>query len=115
MESILGSIRKLVGPDEVYTHFDPDLIMHINAALAVLTQLGVGPKEGFAITDDTATWSDFLGDNPKLNFIKTYVYMKVKLVFDPPTNSSVLEAMQQWVKEFEWRGNVEADTVEDSE
>ena len=74
-ESILDSVKKLLGSDD---YFEPDLIMHINTALNILTQIGVGPEEGFAISDNTAVWSDFIGDNVLLNMVKTYVVMRVR-------------------------------------
>lgn len=111
MESILTSIKKLLGIAKDYTHFDMDIIIHINSALAILTQLGVGPSEGFSIENDFATWNDFVSsDDKRFLMIKTYVYMKVKLVFDPPTNSSHLQAMKDAVDEYEWRLNVAAES-----
>lgn len=109
MESILTSIKKMLGISKEYTHFDEDLIMHINAALAVLGQLGVGPSEGFSITDKSAVWSDFVPDLSKLQFIKTYVYQKVKLLFDPPQSSAAIQALNESIREFEWRINVQVD------
>ena len=109
MESILTSIKKMLGISEEYTHFDEDLIMHINSALAVLCQLGVGPSEGFFITNKSAVWSDFVPDLSKLQFVKTYVYQKVKLLFDPPQSSAAIQALNESIKEFEWRINVQVD------
>ena len=111
MESILTSIKKLLGIDEEYTHFDADIIMHINSVLMVLTQLGVGPETGFVIEDDTSTWADFVPEvnAAKLHAIKSYIYMKVKLMFDPPLSSAVIEAMNRQIAEFEWRLNVAVD------
>ena len=109
MESILTSIKKMLGISKEYTHFDEDLIMHINSALAVLCQLGVGPSEGFFITNKSAVWSDFVPDLSKLQFIKTYVYQKVKLLFDPPQSSAAIQALNESIKEFEWRINVQVD------
>lgn len=109
MDSILTSIKKMLGPTEVYTHFDPEIIMHINSALFVLKQLGVGPSKGFRILDDSATWKDFLGETEELEAVKTYVYMKVKVVFDPPQNSSHLNALKEGINEFEARLNYEVD------
>lgn len=106
MESILTSIKKLLGIDEIYTQFDDDIIMHINSAFLNLTQLGVGPSEGFLIEDDTATWDDFIGDSNQLQAVKSYVYLKVKLLFDPPLSSSVTESMNRMISELEWRLNV---------
>ena len=115
MESILTSIKKMLGIAEEYTQFDADLIMHINSVLSILTQIGVGPSEGFAIEDDVAVWTDFVPSNPKLELIKSYTYMKVKLVFDPPLSSSVIESLTRSTSELEWRIQVAADPVESNE
>lgn len=109
MESILNSIKKMLGPDAEYDHFDPDIIMHINTVFMILQQLGVGPKEGFYIEDDMATWADYLVDPTKLQMVKTYMYLKVRLVFDPPTSSTVMNAITQTIAELEWRLNVAVD------
>ena len=106
MESILTSIKKLLGIDEEYTQFDSDIIMHINSVFLNLTQLGVGPSEGFQIEDDLDTWEDFIGDSNQLQAVKSYVYLKVKLLFDPPLSSSVIESMNRMITELEWRLNV---------
>lgn len=109
-ESILQSIKKLLGIDEEYDHFDPDIIMHINTALSVLTQLGVGPENGFFISDESATWNDFLGDEVnKFEGVKTYVYVKVRMVFDPPTSSAAADSFNRTINELEWRLNVAAE------
>ena len=109
MESILTSIKKLLGIEEEYTQFDADIIMHINTVFLNLTQLGVGPSEGFLIKDDTAIWDDFIGDSSQLQAVKTYMYLKVKLLFDPPLSSSVTESMNRMIAELEWRLNVAVD------
>lgn len=109
MESILTSIKKLLGIEEEYTQFDNDIIMHINTVFLNLTQLGVGPEEGFLIEDDTATWYDFIGDSNQLQAVKSYMYLKVKLLFDPPLSSSVIESMNRMIAELEWRLNVAVD------
>lgn len=111
MESILTSIKKMLGIDEEYTHFDADIIMHINSVLMILTQLGVGPEGGFMIEDDTSTWIDFIpeANAAQLHAVKSYIYMKVKLIFDPPLSSAVIEAMNRQISEFEWRLNVAVD------
>lgn len=109
MNSILNSIKKLLGVAEEYEHFDVDIMMHINSALMVLTQLGVGPAEGYAIDGPEDEWSDFLGNSTNLEMVKTYVYMKVRLIFDPPTNSSVTASLEKQISEFEWRLNAAAD------
>ena len=109
MESILTSVKKMLGITEEYTHFDPDIIMHINSVLMVLTQIGVGPEEGFYIEDDTATWSEFLGDPTRLPAVKTYVGLKVRLLFDPPASSTVVQSIKDAINEFEFRLNVAVD------
>lgn len=109
MESILTSIKKLLGIAEEYDHFDPDIIMHINSVFMILTQLGVGPEGGFYIEDDTATWSDFLEDPTRLQMVKSYIGLKVRLLFDPPSSSTHMNAINQAINEFEWRLNVAVD------
>lgn len=109
MDSILTSIKKLLGIEEDYIQFDSDIIMHINTVFLNLTQLGVGPTEGFMIEDDAASWYDFIGDSNELQAVKTYVYLKVKLLFDPPLSSSVVESMNRMISELEWRLNVAVD------
>lgn len=109
MESILTSVKKMLGIMEEYEHFDADLIMHINSVLSVLTQIGVGPSEGFFIEDANDTWLDFVGDDNKLSLVKSYVYMKVRLLFDPPQSSAAIDSMKQLIAEFEWRLNVATD------
>lgn len=111
IESILTSIKKLLGIEEGYEHFDADIVMHINSVLAILVQLGIGPSTGFTISGKTETWSDFLGnDTAQLEGVKTYVYMKVRLIFDPPTTAAAIDSINRLLNEFEWRLNVTADT-----
>ena len=110
MESILNSTKKMLGITEEYTHFDSEIIMHINSTLMDLKQLGVGPEEGFIIEDDIPTWSDFVGETSKLQAVKTYVYLKVKLDFDPPLNASVIAAMQRRLGELDFRLSVEPES-----
>lgn len=105
--SILNSIKKVLGIDESYTAFDADIIMHINSVFSTLNQLGVGPAEGFMIENGEATWDTFIGVDPRLNAVKSYVYLRVRLLFDPPTTSYMIEAQQQQVRELEWRLNVQ--------
>ena len=112
MDSILTSIKKLLGIAEDYEHFDQDLIIHINSVLSVLTQLGVGPSEGFSIEDENATWNDFIPEDKRLSSIRSYVYMKVKLLFDRPLSSSVMESMNRLISEFEWRLIVAAEPTQ---
>lgn len=108
-ESIFKTIKSLLGPEAEYDEFDPDILIFINGALATLTQLGIGPAEGFRITGETETWHDLLGDYKDLESVKTYIYMKVRLVFDPPSSSSVMSAYEEMCKELEWRLNVAVD------
>lgn len=110
MDSILMSVKKMLGVDPKYEYFDDDLIMHINSVFMILTQLGVGPKEGFAISSVNDTWTDFLGaDKTKLAAVKSYMHAKVKLLFDPPSSSAQLDSLNRVASEFEWRLNVEVD------
>lgn len=110
MDSILNSIKKLLGPEEDYTHFDKDLIFHINSAFGILFQLGVGPKDKpFRISGAEETWDEFLqGD--QIETVKDYIFAKVKIIFDPPSSSFVLESYKDLAKEFEWRCNVDSET-----
>lgn len=110
MDSILTSIKKLLGITEEYTHFDADIIMHINTVLAILTQMGVGPAEGFSIDDKSETWDEFITNKLFYEPVKTYVYLKVKLLFDPPLSSAVMEATNRMISELEWRLYAAADT-----
>lgn len=112
MESILISIKKLLGITEEYDQFDPDIIMHINSVFMVLTQLGIGPSEGFSIEDDTSVWSDFIKDANKIEAVKSYIYLKVKLLFDPPLSSAVIDSTNRLINELEWRLNVAAESTE---
>lgn len=109
MDSILTSIKKLLGIAEDYKQFDEDLIMHINSVFLNLTQLGVGPAEGFMIEDDAMEWIDFIEDSMQLQAVKSYMYLKVKLLFDPPLSSAVIESTNRMISELEWRLNVAAD------
>ena len=105
-DSILTSIKKLLGITGDYTHFDSDIIMHINSVFFVLHQLGVGPEDGYSITGDEETWGDYFTESVSLEAVKSYMHLKVKLLFDPPASSAVLEAYNAQIKEFEWRLNV---------
>lgn len=107
--SILDSTKKMLGLDADYDAFDLDIITHINSTFAQLQQLGVGPDDGFFIDDSSALWIDFLGSNKLINSVKTYMYLKVRMFFDPPTTSFALTATQDQIKELEWRLNVAAD------
>ena len=110
MESILTSIKKLIGITEDYKYFDTDLIIHINSVFMILSQMGIGPDNGFSISDETTTWNDYLPEgNKNFEAVKTYMHLKTKIVFDPPQSSSTMEAMKQTISELEWRLNVEAE------
>ena len=111
MDSILKSIKHNIGPAGEYTHFDPNIIMEINTAFMTLTQLGVGPPKGFSIKDDTETWDDFLPeDDLRFEGAKTYVELTTKLIFDPPTNATVLASIERTLERLEWRLNLAAET-----
>lgn len=109
MDSILTSIKKMLGITEEYEHFDQDIIMHINTVFMILNQLGVGPSECFSIHDKNAIWSDFVSDMNKIEAVKSYMYLKVKLLFDPPLSSSVVESIKNQINELEWRLNIAVD------
>ena len=103
MESILNSIKKLLGMTSDYDCFAKDLIIHINTVFAILPQLGVGPENGFSISADSAIWNDSMEDSPRLEVAKNYIYLKVKLLFDPPTIATVAESTKRLCDEMEWR------------
>lgn len=114
-DSILTSIKKMLGITEEYEHFDADLVTHINSVFMILTQLGVGPTNGFSISDKDAKWKDFLSDENKLQAVKSFMQIKVKFLFDPPLGSAVMEAMNRLASELEWRLQVEAESSESTE
>lgn len=105
-DSILTSTKKTLGLDESYTAFDTDVIMHINSVFTILNQLGVGPEAGFSITDATPTWSDFMGDDPRTNACKSYMYLRVRMLFDPPSTSFLQENIMKEIEEMGWRLSV---------
>lgn len=111
-ESILTSIKKMLGIAEDYKHFDADIIMHINTVFMVLMQLGVGPESGFSISDDSAVWGDFLSSSKNLEAVKSYVYLRVKMLFDPPTSVTVIQSTENLISELAFRLNVEVDPGE---
>lgn len=110
--SILKSVKKVLGLEADYTAFDLDVLMHINSVFTILQQLGIGPDAGFAIEDDTATWDTFLGDDPKLNSVKSYIWLRVRMLFDPPQTSFHIQAVQEQIKELEWRLNVQRESTQ---
>ncbi len=114
-DSILNSVKKVLDISPSYDVFDLDITMHINSALSTLTQLGVGPEYGFTIDDADATWADFLTDPNKLkrfSEVRTYIYLRLRLIFDPPPNSFTLDAYKEQIKELEWRINVTRETTD---
>ena len=109
MDSILISVKKMLGITADYTHFDDDIIMHINSVFMILHQLGVGPEEGFMIESDRETWDEFIKNEFTIESVKSYMYLKVGLLFDPPTSSNVMEAKNRLANELEWRLNTAVD------
>lgn len=111
--SILTSTKNVLGIAEDYTVFDLDIITHINTAFSTLTQLGVGPVNGFMIEDDSAVWDDFIpmGDF-QYNSVKTYVYLRVRMLFDPPQTSYLISAMERQIEQLEWRLNIHREETE---
>lgn len=108
MDSVLNSIKKLLGIQESYTIFDADLIMHINSTFAMLNQIGIGPKEGFMIEDSYTTWDEYITQANE-SMVKSYIYLKVRLLFDPPSNNSLTESINRQLSELEWRLYLEGD------
>lgn len=111
MDSILTSIKKMLGIEEEYTHFDDDIMIHVNSALMVLNQLGIGPDGGFDIADKTSLWSDYIGTDTNLQGIKTYIFLKVRLIFDPPSSAFLVEIFERHIKELEWRLMVQKESI----
>ena len=107
IQSILNSVKKALNIDPSYTVFDEDILMHINSAFGTLKQLGLGPELGFQIEDNTAVWEDFLGTEIRYNEVKSYIFLRVRLLFDPPGTSFLIEAIKEQIKELEWRLNVD--------
>lgn len=110
-DSIVLSTKKSLGLTPEITEFDPDIIMCINTALNILSQIGVGPIEGFSVFSNENTWGEFIGEDPRLNIVKTYVFLKTKMIFDPPTIGGLMNSYQDQIKELEWRINVQVDPV----
>lgn len=106
---ILDTVKKSLGLTEDYPIFDPDIIMHINTVLASLIQMGIGPESGFVVEDSSALWSDFTNDDSLIQQVKTYVSLKVRLLFDPPASSVVMNSINETLKELEWRLYVKKD------
>lgn len=108
-DSILDTIKQLLGIQSDYTAFDTDIIVHINSVFMTLNQLGVGPANCFSISGEGDKWSEFVGDSIDLDAAKTYIYLKVRTIFDPPSSSVVMEAMNRNISELEWRLNVQVE------
>jgi hypothetical protein len=109
-DSILDTTKKMLGFDWDYTAFDIDIITHINSMFFTLQQIGVGPEAGFSIIDNTKTWSEYTAGNT-IEAVKSYMYLKVRMIFDPPANSFTLDAMKNSATEIEWRLNVHTEGV----
>ena len=112
MESILNTVKEHLGPTAQYDVFNTQIIDHINSVFFDLTQIGVGPSEGFVITDDTYTWDDYITEPRKFEAVKSYMYLRVKLLFDPPANATILASMERQIEKFEGRLNIAAETTE---
>lgn len=113
--SILTSIKKLLGMEAEYTHFDTDIVMHINSVFSILSQLGVGPDKGFSIQSDAETWDQFIGNNAnddQFSMVKSYMNLKVRLLFDPPLSSASIDSINRQISELEWRLSVAADPTQ---
>lgn len=117
-ESILISVKGSLGIPENYEYFDQQILFHLNSVMAILPQIGAGPPEGFIVEDETATWGDLIGDTSDRNkflYVKSYVYLRVRLLFDPPSSSSAIDAMERQLRELEWRITVTHDIPYDEE
>ena len=117
-DSILTSVKKVLGIPSNYDHFDRDILLHLNTVMSILNQLGVGPEEGFIVEDDSTTWSDLFDgdiDTNKMMYVKSYVCLRVRLLFDPPTSSGAIDAMERQMRELEWRITVTRDPRDNSE
>lgn len=117
-DSILTSVKKVLGIPSYYDHFDRDILLHLNTVMSILNQLGIGPEEGFIVEDDSTTWSDLFDgdiDTNKMMYVKSYVCLRVRLLFDPPTSSGAIDAMERQMRELEWRITVTRDPRDNSE
>ncbi len=109
-DSILDSVKSSLGIVEGYPYFDSQLVQDINGVFSKLHQLGVGPDDGFEITNSEDKWSDYLNDEKRLNLVKTYMSRCIRLLFDPPSNSFAVESIKEIIKELEWRIIVEVES-----
>jgi hypothetical protein len=110
-DSILDSVKKVLNLSSDYVAFDEDVILHINSVFSTLNQLGIGPEMGFMIQDKNAVWADFLEGDLRLNNVKSYMYLRVRMLFDPPTIGFLVEAMKGQIQELEWRINVQREGI----
>lgn len=110
-DSILDGIKRICSVDPSYTVFDDQFVLHINSVFMVLNQLGIGPDAGFMIEDNSTTWDAFVGTDNNLNSVKTYMGLRVRMLFDPPQNSFVINAMNEQLQMFEWRLNTKREGV----
>lgn len=115
MDSILTSIKAALGVTDEYDVFDQIIIRHINSVFMILRQLGVGPSEGFVVKNKNAQWTDFIQDEEKLELVKSYMGLRVELLFDPPSNSTLIDCKNRLIDEFEWRLNAEAESKREEE
>ena len=109
--SILDSTKKILGMSPEFTAFDLDIVTHINSVLSDLEQIGVGPAGGLAIEDDTSEWGDLLGSDPRLNRVKSYVFLRVRLLFDPPATSFAIASLEKQAEQMEWRLQIASDPI----
>lgn len=114
MDSILTTIKTALGIPAEDTSFDAELIIHINSVINALAQIGIGPKTGFIVTGSTETWNDYIQNDLTKQMIKTYMYLKVRLIFDPPSSSFVLESYNKQIAEYEWRLQTQKETLDDN-
>lgn len=114
MDSILETIKKMLGLAKDFTAFDTDIIVHINSAMMVLNQLGVGPSKPFSIKNYSETWDDFL-KSKNVELVKSYIYIEVRLLFDPPSNSFLVNALEKQKDEYEWRLTCQAEEYQDDD
>ena len=109
--SILESIKSMLGIENEYTHFDSVIMMHINTVLMTLNQLGVGPEKGFTVRNNSETWIDFIGNTKEMEAIKSYTYLNVRLLFDPPSSSFLVSAIERQLNELTWRIEAQASAI----
>lgn len=113
MDSILLTIKSMLGLDETYKVFDKELIVYINTAINVLEQLGIG-QDGFTVVSESDTWDSYVTDLAKMESIKTYIYIRTKLLFDPPSNSTLSKSLEDTARELEWRLNVKVEHLQNT-